>query len=162
MSKLIGRSYTRVEDQELPEVFNLMRVAHFIYGHQLALDEVRDLRFWGYSEIQRGLDRLNIWMSCEEIKNAVNFGWRFNFRVVGTHAGGLWMFCEDTRQVRSKDALIITPLDWSVYFDFLQVCKDNKVVERMRKFNSDVERANLVCRAIIEKNTSGLKEEDFH
>ena len=162
MSKLIGRSYTKVEERDVPEVFNLMRVAHFIYGHHLALNEVRDISFYGYSEIQKGLDRLEIFMSCESIKNAVKLGRTFEVRIVGSHAGGLWLFREDTRQVRGDNALAIRPLDWRTYFDFLQVCKDNRIVERMREFKSGVERARILCEAIIEKNTSGLKQEDFH
>ena len=166
MSKLIGRSYTMVDCKHLEDTFNLMKVAHFIYGHQLTLSEERGIPFYGYSEIRRGLERLDIWMSCEQIKSTISFGSRFNFRVVGMTVGGLWMVYEDTRQVRNKDAIIITPLDWDVYLGFLQVCKDNKIIERMIESNAAAkraqERSRKIIEAIIEKNTSGLTDKDFH
>lgn len=166
MSKLIGRSYTVIDCRLLEDTFNLMKVAHFIYGHQLTLSEVNDIHFYGYSEIRRGLERLDIWMSCEQIKSTISFGSRFDFRVVGKTVGGLWLFSEDNRRVPNKDDLIIRPLDWSVYLGFLQVCKDNKIIERMKERNAADERAQersrKIIEAIIEKNTSGLTEKDFH
>jgi hypothetical protein len=162
MSKLIGRSYTVVDCGLLEDTFNLMKVAHFIYGHQLAIHDVRDVRFYGYSEIRRGLEKLDIWMPCEQIKNTISFGSRFNFRIVGMTVGGLWLFSEDNRRVPNKDDLIIRPLDWRVYLGFLQLCKDNKIIERMKERNAAIERSRLICSAIIEKNTSGFTEEDFH
>ena len=132
MSKLIGRSYTHVDIYKVPEVFNLMRVAHYIYGHKLVYEEVRDIRFYGYSEIRKGLERLGVWMTCEAIKDALDLGSRFDVNVVGRRTGGLWIFSQDTRQVRNKDALIVQPSDWMVYLNFLQ---EHMRSNKMKKIN---------------------------
>ena len=164
MSKLIGRSYTQVDIMKVPEVFNLMRVAHYIYGHKLVYEEVRDIRFYGYSEIRKGLERLGVWMTCEAIKDALDLGSRFDVNVVGRRTGGLWIFSQDTRQVRNKDALIVQPSDWMVYLNFLKVCKDNKIVETINEYRvfKQARQTREIIKASIEKNTSGLKQEDFH
>jgi len=164
MSKLIGRSYTQVDIMQVPDVFKLMGVAHFIYGHMLVLEDVRDIRFYGYSEIKKGLERLGIWMTCEAIEAALNLGSKFEVRVVGSHTDGLWIVSKDTRQVRNKDALIVQPSDWTVYLNFLQVCRDNRIVEKIGEYRAfrETKQRQRVIKAIIEKNTSGLTEKDFH
>jgi len=160
----IGLSYTKVDFMKVPDVFRLMMVAHYIYGHKLSFRDVTDVRFYGYSEIQKGLESLGVWMSCDNIKDALHLGSRFEVRVVGHHIGGLWLLQEDTRQVRNKDAIIVRTLDWSVYFRFLQVCNDNKIVEHISDFREyrQQEDARKIVEAIMEKNAAELKDTDIH
>ena len=128
----IGRSYTQLSSEGVEPVFNLMKVAHFVYGHLLraAPSSEMDLEFHGgYRSIQEAMSACGLVMSIKEIESAVNLGHSFDVHIVGMRASGLWI-------TRSKnggaDFLSFMPLDWEVYFAFLQICKDNEVIEKAR------------------------------
>lgn len=128
----IGRSYTQISPEGVGTVFNLMKVAHFVYGHLLraAPCSVRDLEFkGGYRSIQEAMSACGLVMSIKEIESAVELGHSFDIHIVGMRASGLWM---TQSKNGGADFLGFTPLDWEVYFAFLQICKDNEVIEKAR------------------------------
>lgn len=120
--------HTKLDDSEVLPTFDLMRLAHFIYGFNFEGRAEGKVCFpGGHEEIRQRMAQCGLTMSCDDIEKNLTSGWLRSVQVKGHTLGGLWI----VNTLGSR--ITIQTVGHRGFHSFLTMCKTNRVIERAER-----------------------------